>query len=289
MEEEELIKAVVENKNQIDVLKNIDKVSKIILSIDCFSNKQIEKYVKELKNKKKKVGVRLERISRYEEIKNLRKATDEILNIEGIDEILVENLDQYAYLLRRIKYLRNIRIELDYTMNIYNKSAKEVYDELLYDAIKNNTNESFDKKNYYVAPIELNKYELKELSFDTIIVYGFIPTMVSSNCLRKNTYEESCKNQFNENNVEIYTSHIVDRQGKNIYYRTYCKYCYNKIFNVCPIYLLDLNEIDDIKKNDNINIRYDFTIETEKEIEDIIVKNIRPKNFTRGHFINTIK
>lgn len=282
-----MIKAVVENRNQIDVLKKVDKVSKIILSIDCFSIEEVKKHIKDIKNKKKEVGIRLERISRYEEIKTLREETDEIISLEGIDEILVENLDQYAYLLRRIKYLKNINIELDYTMNIYNKLAREVYDELLLNAIKNNIEDNLNKKNHYVAPVELNKFELKKLTFDTIVVYGFLPTMVSSNCIRKNTYEANCKNRFNNKNVETNNSYIIDRQNKRINYKTYCKYCYNKIFNAYPIYLLDLDEIRNLDKN--IELRFDFTIETEKEIEDIIINNIRPKEFTRGHFINTIK
>ena len=76
--------------------------------------------------------------------------------------------------------------------------------------------------------------------------------MVSANCLRKNTFIEKCirnsikkdediicKYRFDFETVKDANYYIIDRKGKKLYYKTYCKFCYNKIFNTEPIYMLD--------------------------------------------------
>lgn len=151
--------------------------------------------------------------------------------------------------------------------------------------------------------------------------------MVTANCLRKNLAwvdtihtprrgehcEPTCKNRFNFENVHDFSSYIIDRKGKKLHYKTYCKYCYNKIFNTEPIYLLD--KIDEIilrSCNSRLQMqesvgtdiirlprsgeclqspssyRLDFSFETENEVRDILNKKI-PESFTRGHFKNSIK
>ena len=198
----------------------------------------------------------------------------------------------------------------------------------------------------FTAPLELNTYELSDVGYDTMVLYSYIDTMVSANCLKKNlnlgtgyiigkkgTLFKNAKNKasieknnicidhFNFNNVQDFSSYIIDRKGKKLYFKTYCKYCYNKIFNTEPLFLLD--KIEEIKKlnilgiNTNAkltetyesprsnepckahcqkgelcetlsNYRIDFSFENEKEVKDILSMKC-PDSFTRGHYKNTIK
>ena len=101
-----------------------------------------------------------------------------------------------------------------------------------------------------------------------------------------------CKNRFDFNRVQDFSSYIIDRKGAKLHYKTYCKYCYNKIFNTEPLFLLDkVDEIlraDIMRSNSLASFRIDFSFENEKEFENIL-KGKCPDSFTRGHYKNSIK
>ena len=299
-----IVKARVETKEQYDIVLKHKDIDEIILSRDCFSESDLIKYFDEIYNKGKKPWVLFERISRYEELdsknSNLRTSTDKLLSSKNLYGVIIQNLDSYAYVLRKISKAsnKNLIIELNYTMNCYNSETKKIY-EAIYNEKRANSN---DVKLKFTAPVELNKYELADVMYDSVLVYGYIDTMVSANCLKKNissikkSGEVSCKDRFNFENVENSSSYIIDRHGKKLHYKTYCKYCYNKIFNVDPLYLLDIKDeigLDrilsgNLNSNSDSSLRLDFTIENAKEVKDIL-SGIRPENFTRGHIKNTIK
>jgi putative protease len=180
-------------------------------------------------------------------------------------------------------------------MNCYNAETKLVHENLYNEKRKN----ASEVPLLFTAPIELNTYELSEVGYDTIIAYSYIDTMVTANCLRKNTdirrgelREPACKYKFNYEKIQDFSSYIIDRKGKKLHYKTYCKYCYNKIFNVEPLYLLDKIEEflpkicrDELSEPD---IRIDFSFESDKEVRNILNKKI-PESFTRGHIKTSIK
>lgn len=281
-----MIKVRVENDNQLKVVLSSKIVDDVILSRDSFPEKDLAKLVKKIKSVNKKASILLERISRYEEIKDLRTSTDKLLDIAELDSIVVQNIDSYAYILRKIIFAKNenLEIELNYTMNCYNKETKDLYKRL------------YEEKNHqgmlsFVAPVELNTHELYEVGYDTLLIYGYLDTMVTANCLRKDTLSNDknvklCGSRFDFDRAEVNSSYIKDRKNKELHYKTYCKYCYNKIFNTDVLYLLDMDF-------DFENIRLDFTIEDDREVEKILNAlegraSYVPKNFTRGHIKNTI-
>lgn len=307
-------KVKVENKKQLDIALNYDNVSEIILSRDSFSESDLPKLVDKIKNAGKISWILMERISRYEEkmqitptIKeqihksnlsnsskvhyepeSLRLSTDKIFEIQNLDGIIIQNLDSFAYVLRKINMVKNdkLMVELNYTMNCYNVETKNLFTEL-YNEKRKNAN---DVPLHFTAPVELNIYELSDVGYDTIILYSYIDTMVAANCIYKNSIAKHsdlthCKHRFDFNNVNNYSSYVLDRKNKKLYYKTYCKYCYNKIFNTEPMYLLD--KIDEIETYE-MKYRIDFSFENENQIRDIL--NMKcPESFTRGHFKNSIK
>lgn len=353
-----MYKTKVENLKQLDIVLSSKNVSEIILSRDSFAEHDLPKLVDKIKKTGKFAWILLERISRYEENMkpvganacgeyrkgelceptDLRTSTDEIFKIKNLDGIIIQNLDSFAYMLRKINKAsnENLLVELNYTMNCYNIESKILYDRM-YNEKRNNASEVPLR---FTAPLELNTYELSDVGYDTMILYSYIDTMVTANCLRKNITgvnsksvgakhrepafaganarrvhrrgelcEPVCKNRFNFNKVQDFSSYIIDRKGKKLYYKTYCKYCYNKIFNTEPLFLLD--KIDEIKKQALVAdaktvgathrepeivgtkhsepaFRIDFSIENEKQVKDILAMKC-PESFTRGHYKSSIK
>lgn len=331
-----MYKVKVENLNQFEVALDSNKVSEIILARDSFAEIKLPSLVSEIKKTGKTAWILMERISRYEENMktvnktnaspfDLRTSTDKIYDIENLDGIIIENLDSFAYMLRRINKAANkkLMVEINYTMNCYNSETKLVLEKLYNDKRENASNIPL----LFTAPVELNIYELSDVGYDTLILYSYIDTMVSANCLRKNLsangeelnkknvktvvnnkeYSSSnpcdslCKHRFDFDYVQDFSSYIIDRKGKKLYYKTYCKYCYNKIFNTEPLFLLDkISEIESIynkhlKKvsslNENMNLlkyRIDFSFENKEEVKNILaMKSV--ESFTRGHYKNGIK
>ena len=290
-------KVKIENQQQLDIVLKSENVDEIIIARDCFAENKLPKLVNKIKDSKKKAWIMLERISRYEEFKNqeLRITTDKIFDIPNLDGIIIQNLDSFSYMLRKANKFNNenLKVELNYTMNCYNLKSKE-----LFISLYNEKRDNHDKVPLLItAPLELNIYELYDVGYDTFIVYSYIDTMVSANCLRKNTSKDSvCEKRFAYDDVDSFSSCIIDRKNMKLHYKTYCKYCYNKIFNTEPLYLIDkLDAIDisrviDKSKQDekNCSIRIDFSFESEKEVKSIL-ENKMPKSFTRGHIKNSIK
>ncbi len=228
-------------------------------------------------------------------------------------------------MLRKINMVANdkLMVELNYTMNCYNQETKQAL-ETLYNEKRNNSKKV---PLLFTAPVELNMYELCDVGYDTFVVYSYVDTMVSANCLYKNTHNASClccgnqtsrhqgvglSNGYRGDQYEPANSfYILDRKNKKLHYKVYCKYCYNKIFNTEPLYLLDkIDEIESIyynrngrsiknadilANNDSTNsnigpwkYRIDFSFENEKEVKNIL-NSICPESFTRGHFKTSIK
>ena len=351
-----MFKVKVENLKQLEIVLSSKNVSEIIISRDSFAEDDLPKLVNKIKKSNRLVWILMERISRYEEsmksvegnanykfrgndigvthheLLDLRTSTDEIFNIKNLDGIIIQNLDSFAYMLRKINKAtnENLMVELNYTMNCYNSETKMLY-EKMYNEKRNNAS---DVPLRFTAPVELNIYELDEVGYDTMILYSYIDTMVTANCLRKNIVganvnhkvlgdgvgvkhrepivgvkhresivgakhcEPTCKNRFRFNNVQDFSSYIIDRKGKKIYYKTYCKYCYNKIFNTEPLFLLD--KIEEIQNAEIVGennrkgelcepaFRIDFSFENEQQVKDILAMKC-PKSFTRGHYKSSIK
>lgn len=329
-----MYKVKVENLNQFEIVLSSKDVSEIVLSRDSFAEPDLPKLVNKIKKVGKLAWILMERISRYEETMktvgadtirprrgehcepaSLRLSTDKIYDIKNLDGIIIQNLDSFAYMLRKINKAANekLKVELNYTMNCYNAETKLVHENLYNEKRKN----ASEVPLLFTAPVELNTYELSEVGYDTIIAYSYIDTMVTANCLRKNIgnqisklqesfvgsdtirphrrgelREPACKYKFNYEKIQDFSSYIIDRKGKKLYYKTYCKYCYNKIFNVEPLYLLDkvdefLPKICRGELGEPV-IRIDFSFESEKEVRNILNKKI-PESFTRGHIKTSIK
>ena len=133
-------------------------------------------------------------------------------------------------------------------------------------------------------PVELNSREIADRGgSDEMIIYGYLPMMVSAQCIRKTT--EGCTGK-----PELL--YLKDRKGKEMPVRNQCRFCYNTIYNESPMSLLGLSgEVDRFAPS---SLRLNFTVEDRRTTEQILAsfyaeymegrKVSATDNFTRGHF-----
>ncbi len=116
-------------------------------------------------------------------------------------------------------------------------------------------------------PLELNSRELESLSKKTkadgieweLQVYGYLPAMVSAQCVVRTT--KGCTHK-----PEIL--YMTDRTGKRIPMKNHCRFCYNTIYNPSPLSLLGMEKI--VERIHPEVIRLAFTIEKPAKICEII-------------------
>lgn len=141
------------------------------------------------------------------------------------------------------------------------------------------------------APVELNSWELEELGIQEmeLVVYGYLPVMVSAGCVRKNTF--GCTGKPGE-------LILTDRQKKNMTVKNVCRYCYNVMYNTSPLLLADQQM--KIMRLHPRALRLAFTTENGEDMQKILCmfRNIYVENtecpipkmdYTRGHFKRGVK
>ncbi len=133
---------------------------------------------------------------------------------------------------------------------------------------------------------EHNLRDLKSMNKDILElnIYGYIPVMISANCLRKSTGR--CNTNFSKENPYSY-SVLNDRVGAKLKVMYNCRYCYNIIYNDVPLWAY--NELNSLKNDGFIKFRLNFTIENKEETKNILEYYFNdailsaPEDFTKGH------
>ena len=191
----------------------------------------------------------------------------ELLKSAGFDAFGVAAMEEPGFMQ---KYVPDTKLYFDHGMYTFNSVASGMMDE--YGA---------DRK---TIPVELNSRETAERGGkDEMIIYGYLPMMVSANCIKKTT--EGCTGK-----PELLF--LKDRKGKEMPVRNQCRFCYNTIYNESPMSLLGLSE--EVKRFEPSVLRLNFTIEDRIETEKVLTafhaeymegrKAAPLANFTRGHF-----
>lgn len=141
----------------------------------------------------------------------------------------------------------------------------------------------------YTASYELNEKELLHMPDEgaEIPVYGWIPMMVTAQCLLKN--EKGCVKKSGVDE-KIY---LRDRKGKKLKVQNNCLDCYNVIYNSTPLYLLHQRKA--VEHLGSASYRIAFVDENECSVQKILneyeksfilQQDIDPpkEEFTMGHF-----
>ena len=196
---------------------------------------------------------------------------------EHLTELKAAKFDGYVIKsLEELGFLQKNRIEgrkiADHNLYTFNQESIQCFKELGMDGT--------------TAPIELNYRELRQrgCAVSELIVYGYLPMMVSAQCIKNTT--AGCSKKPG-------SLLIKDRLGKEFQVKNQCIFCYNTIYNSSPLSLAgNRQEINHLKPE---SVRLQFTIEQKKEIQPIIRLFIdslfynhrtgdSPFPITRGHF-----
>ncbi len=309
----------VESEGQLSAALLDRKTALIYLDEACFTEDMLGKKIKEIHEAGKKAGLRLRRISRSDDKgpdwRDLLTDKSPFQGAARPDAVLIRTLDELGQLWNiagqepflngssgNLKESMSPELVFDYTVYAFNRESALLLRRLGARSLTfpveltrrelMNLRRSLDserREGRTVFPCIDSRFELdsdrdqaeafpgdpdggKEALFWELPVYGRFPMMVSANCVLK-----SCGRCGHGND----TAFLIDRMGKRMPVKTYCRYCYNQIYNADPYCVYDLPE--EIKGLSPDSVRYDFSSETKEEARRIL-SGCLPETFTRGHF-----
>lgn len=191
---------------------------------------------------------------------------------QGVSGFLVHTWDQAAWLRKRLPH---VMLQADASLYTYNQPAAQTMAEL---GVHGTT-----------LPVELNARELADRVAgeplpSELIIYGYLPVMVSAQCVHRTV--EGCDGKPGMLQME-------DRLHKRFAVRNCCRYCFNVIYNTEPLSLLDQGQQWNGWGLEALRLQ--FTLESETETRRILdacladlLMGKKAENpltaFTRGHF-----
>lgn len=186
----------------------------------------------------------------------------------GWDGILIANYESFAFL-KEHGYTG--RIMTDYNLYEFNQESRKFWKE----------KGVFE----FTAPVELTERELQDLRVKDgeVIVYGYLPMMISAGCIQKTT--RGCLKKTGQTT-------ITDRYRNPFVVKNECDYCYNILYNYVPLYLGD--RMEEVYQIGPGRIRLMFTTERQQEVRQILSayfegKELPEGTYTRGHWKRGIK
>lgn len=278
--------AFVKNEEQLISACEVEEVDEIYVDMAECGFHELAKFSSIVKAKQKRFYLVMPHIFRGNTY-DLFLRNKDLLMADTIDGYVIKNYEQITFFHRlKEEYNKEFEIRLDYNMYVMNEQAKHFY---LERGITHGT-----------ASVELNYGELLKLGISNmdLLVYGYLPLMISAQCVKKNTtgckkvlseYKETNSIQFNNGSPVV----LIDRMQNQLSVRTNCRECYNTIYNSKCLSLL--GESKDILSLSPKNIRLDFSFETGEEVKNVLhsfanvfkygkESRLAEGEYTKGHF-----
>ena len=197
---------------------------------------------------------------------------------EGMQGFLVRNLEGYG-MVKSAGFAE--KCVLDHSVYSWNRETLDFWKD--------------EKVLRMTAPLELNEKELRhrDNTNSELLVYGYLPVMMSAQCVRKNLSgcdKKQSKMLLRDRYEKIFTSVCYCDPWKMNTTESFSR-CYNIIYNSIPFGLL--NEKKQVENLNFEGIRLSFTMETAKETAEILKnfidvycygKEASRREFTKGHF-----
>ena len=255
----------IERADLFEEMLQIEGVKRIYLDSKCFLDfrmcEQIPSMAQRCQGQKKELWYIFPSLFRTKDQELWDQQMKQYMTC--FDGMMVKNTEQIAYL-EQIGY--DGTWAADYNVYAYNKEAK---------AFLRNLGCSF-----FVCPAELTFKELKERDCDgdEMLVYGRIPVMTSTQCLKKSAGH--C-----QKTPELFK--VRDRKGKEFPVKNCCSY------NSVPVSLHGWSE--EVRKCSPASVRLAFTTESNKEAAAVAKRFVKEYlwgeelgepgyEFTRGHY-----
>lgn len=238
----------VQNLKQGRFLMNYPYIRRIYIDSGAFckdsETEQLTEFAKELHGCGKQLFYKMPLVVRPDTAKWYVTYWDK-KTLSLIDGFVAGTLDAVGLLLDM--GVSGERILADSGLYVWSKKAKELLESLGISQI--------------TLPIEANEGQLLNRSYPggELIIYGYLPLMVSAQCFRKNT--QGC-------NKTPCLMKLKDRYGKVFPVWNQCRDCYNVLYNSSPLSLLhQYNIVSGLKA---FGYRISFTIEEDSQMEQIL-------------------
>jgi len=221
----------------------------------------LEQDVKCAQEAGKEIYLKLPAIFRTHTSNYFKEIKSRINNL-NLDGVVVRNYEELAFAKEEFA---NLNVVIDHSLYTYNDYAKQAFCE-------------FDVQRDTI-PLELNQKEIRRRNNQNseMVVYGYYPLMTTAGCVHKNTKACDKKSQI---------TYLKDRYNVLFPVKNYCKDCYNVVYNSVPVMLF--SEIDKLKNNGVYHFRLDFTIESGKEVANVLSLYNEGKGraieYTNGHY-----
>lgn len=265
--QEVMIAASCESREQWQVLETMEELGELYLSISLYERLYKEKkpgYFRELSQKKRWL-LALPHVVREKDLERLSRVCGQAV-CDGCRGFLVRNLESFAFL---SEMGWGDRCRLDAGMYTYNDRAVEFW---------RGQNVAAD-----MVPLELNQKEIahRENSMSYMMVYGYIPLMVSAQCIQKNLRKCDGKSGC---------LRIRDRYRKEFPVQRCCDFCYNILYNSLPYGLLEYQK--SLSEMGLYRFFLSFTLESAEETRKTAEAFIRAYgkgmaqegfSYTKGH------
>lgn len=263
----------VKTLKQGRMLLNVPFINRIYIDETAFSRdtevQQLTFFCQSVHRAGKEIYYRMPPILRQQAVQ-WYQANLHALALSGVDGFIAANLDSAGLLLasgclslpvteprfsksdapvseKMQEQPQSLRLLADSSLYVWSASAKETLMRLGFDA--------------FTLPLEAREAELRNRGYTggELILYGYLPLMVSAQCVVKNT--SGCSK------VSGLTMQ-KDRYGKTFPVCNDCKNCCNILYNSSPLSLL--HQEPSVTKLKAEGYRLSFTIETAEEIETVL-------------------
>lgn len=259
---------LLEQRQGLEEVLAIEEVTEILIESDGYSPFEWKDVVSRCHQAGKSCVLAMPAIFRLEAGRYFDQYLD-ALKEAGFDGLLIRSLEEVDY---RNQHGINIPMIFDHNLYIYNRLAAKSMEE--------------QGAARLTMPVELNSRELEQVGCRgrEVIVYGYLPMMVSAQCIKKTV--EGCGKK-----PEVL--YLKDRMGKELAVKNHCIFCYNTIYNASPLSLLGQESL--MKRLEPAALRLQFTTESPEQIRSVTeayaasmirgqkVESPVPE-FTRGHF-----
>ena len=264
------IHCLVWNMQQFSIIIKQPDIQRVYLETVQFSSQELKQCITLAHKKRKEIYLAMPYVFRKDDAKRFSEKSAAVLS--QIDGALIRNIEQYYYFKKNQVAFHCIFDYNVYTMNQYAKQFLQ------------------DMKADTTAPLELNHHELKELGVSDmeLIIYGYIPVMVSANCV---------KNTFGRCDHDNRMIALKDQKNNLFSVQCVCEYCYNLMLNCHPLSLLKYSDM--IHKLHPASLRLIFSQESEQQIEKILGcvrraflanETVEDEAYsTRGHFMRGVQ
>lgn len=237
----------VEKRDQIAVCLAKEYVTALYLDSNCYRK---ETFIQELREDVERVQAAgkeaylvLPAVFRTQTA-NFYKTLANDLRELSLDGFVGKSLDELSFL--KEENLLDKKLILDQNLYTYNNRAQKVFESIPY--VRN------------TIPFELNRHEIaaRENKNSEIVIYGYLPLMISAQCVHANSGVCDKKPQV---------TYLKDRYGKFFPVKNQCEECYNVLYNSTPLVLFGYKK--ELAAAGISTFRMMFTVEEEGQMKKV--------------------